>query len=148
VLPALSDIERGAGRESIVRVVRPGLDAYMKTIFPLIGRAWLKEHAKPVLGADAREAGGLWGADYDLDASATLRNGAVCYGRCYWTESPVDAGAVDDIARQVRRLRYGFGKESRYRLVFSVSGFTEALRRRAARDESVRLVGIEDLSGR
>jgi hypothetical protein len=120
----------------------------MRTIFPRICQGWLKEHAKPVLGAAAREAGGLWGADYDLDASATLRNGAVCYGRCYWAESPVDAGAVDDIARQVRRLRYGFEKESRYRLVFSASGFTEALRRRAARDESVRLVGLEDLHAR
>lgn len=147
VLPSLSDIERGAGNETLARTVRPALDAYMATIFPRICREWLRAHAKPVLGASAREAGGLWGTDYDLDASATLRNGAVCYGRCHWTESPVDAAAVDEIARQVRRLRYGFGKESRYRLVFSASGFTEGLRRRAARDESVRLVGTEELWG-
>lgn len=147
VLPHLAELEAGGAADVWARHVRPGLDGHMALHFGRLCRAWLLEHGDERLPAPAREAGGLWGSGYDLEVGATLRTGAACYGRCLWSEVPAGTEVVEEIDDAIGATRYGFGRESRIRLVFSAGGFDAELQRRSVREPPVRLIGLEDLAG-
>lgn len=147
VAPHRAEIEAGEGAALWSRSMRPGLDRHMALHFGPLCRAWLLHHGDERLPGRAREAGGLWGQDYDLEVAATLRTGAACYGRSLWSEAPAGMGVVEELDRAIAATRYGFGRESRVRLVFSAAGFDAALQRRSAREPPVRLIGLEDLVG-
>ncbi|MBT8335021.1 MAG: nucleolar 14 family protein [Gemmatimonadetes bacterium] len=92
----------------------------------------------------ARRLGALWGEGYDLDVAGTLRNGAAVYGACVLGR----AATVDDATRldaHMRATRYGFGREGRIRVLFTLDGATTALRRRAARDHFLMLADLSAL---
>ena len=145
--PHRAELEAGDAAGVWSRHVRPDLDRHMALHFGPLCREWLLRHGDERLPGRAREAGGLWGAGYDLEVGATLRTGAACYGRCLWTDVPADAAVVDELGAAIRATRYGFGREIRMRMVFSGGGFDAALQRRSARDPAVRLVGLDDLAG-
>ena len=147
VPPHLAALERGEAAAVWSQAVRPDLDAHMRLHFPRLCQDWLLLHGDEALPARAREVGGLWGAGYDLEVGGTLRTGAAFYGRCLWTEEPVGGEVLDEIDDAVATTRYGFGRESRLRLVFTTGGFDAGLQRRRARDVEVRLVGPEQLLG-
>ena len=54
--------------------------------------------------------------------------------------------ADDALQGEVRRTRYGFGKESRIRVLFASGGFTTGLLRRAARSDALHLLSLGELS--
>ena len=147
VPPHRAELEAGDAAGVWSRHVRPDLDRHVGLHFGPLCREWLLRHGDERLPGRAREAGGLWGAGYDLEVGATLRTGAACYGRCLWGDVPADASVVDELDAAIRATRYGFGREIRMRLVFSGGGFDAQLQRRSARDPAVRLVGLEDLVG-
>lgn len=127
--------------------VRPGLSQQVAGTLPLAARAWLRSDAAPVLGEVAREVGALWGRDHRVDVAGILRNGAAAYGSCRWQEGPLDEGELDALDRQLRATRYGFARETRHRILFGRGAMTAALRSRVARDPSVHVVGIRELTG-
>jgi uncharacterized protein len=127
--------------------VRPALEAHVAGVLPEAARLWLEHDAGPHLGAVAREAGALWGAEHDLQVAGILRNGGVVYGRCIWREEPLGEAELEELESQVRRVRYGIGREGRLRLLFGRGAATPGLRSRAARDSMVRVVGVRELLG-
>ena len=147
VLPNLTELMAGRARDVWRTRVRPHLDAYAAGLFPRICAEYLGEHARGRLGATAREVGGLWGSEYDLAPAGTLGNGAAFYGRALWGGGPVPATADEALSAEMRRTRYGFGRERRIRLVFATDGFSPELVRRAARSELLHLLGPEELLG-
>ncbi len=147
VLPHLGELERGEGSALWRERIRPRLDEHVGLQFPGLCREYLARHGDEALGAVAREAGGLWGAGYDLPVAATLRSGAVVYGSARWTGEAPGEEVVDAIEEDLGRTRYGFGREARLRVVFTVPDPAEGLLRRAARDEAVAVVGAGDLVG-
>lgn len=147
VLPALGQLERDRGGEVWRARIGPALDHHVALHFPFLCREYLARHGDERFGAAARETGGLWGAGYDLPVSGTLRNGAVVYGKAPWSGEAVDASVVDAIEEELGETRYGFGREARYRAVFTASAPGEGLLRRAARDDAVAVVGPGELAG-
>lgn len=127
--------------------LRTGLAAHVARVLPEAARLWLQHDARPTLGAVAREAGALWGAEHDLDVAGILRNGEVVYGRCLWREEPLGETELETLDAQVRRIRYGIGREGRHRLLFGRGAATPELRSRVARDPMVRVVGVRELVG-
>lgn len=127
--------------------VRGALPAHVGRTLPEAGRLWLQHDARAALGAVAREAGALWGPEHDLDVAGILRNGEVVYGRCVWREEPLGEAELDLLDAQVRRIRYGIGREGRHRLLFGRGPATPGLRSRVARDPMVRVVGVRELVG-
>lgn len=147
VLPNRTELELGRTGEVWKERVRPVLDRHLSALFPHLCREYLASHGDEALPARAREVGGLWGRDYDLDVAATLTNGSVVYGRAFWS-APGDAEEVDEeIARRVDRTRYGFGREGRHRLVFTRAPPAPSLRRHAAREPFFHVVGPQALVG-
>jgi hypothetical protein len=147
VLPNLSDLVAGRSRDVWRLRIRPALDGYAAGLFPLACRHYLVEHVRERLGASAREVGGLWGAEYDLEPAGTLKSGAAFYGRSLWGGGRVGEAADDALVEEIRRTRYGFGRERRIRLIFATDGFSPELVRRAARGELLHLLGPEELLG-
>jgi hypothetical protein len=146
VLPNLTELERGHAADVWTRRVRPFLDDHVRLQLGELARAYVARYAERLPGT-AREVGALWGPGYDLDVAATLVGGAVCYGAWSWEHSPVGEQALGPIERALRESRYGFGRESRLEVVFHAGGVGEDLVRRAAREDQIRLVGLEELLG-
>jgi hypothetical protein len=146
VLPNLTELERGHAAEAWTRRIRPFLDDYVRLHFGHLAREYVARYAEELPGT-AREVGALWGSGWELDVAATLQGGAVCYGACSWEHSAVGEEAVGPIERALRESRYGYGRESRLEVVFHASGVAEDLMRRAAREDQIRLVGLEELLG-
>lgn len=126
--------------------VAPALDAVLARALPTICLNFLRFGSGLVLGATAREAAPLWGPGFDFPAAAALHNGAVCYGHVHQGPEPASTASLAKLERQVRKTRYGFARQARVRIVFSLAGFDQHLRREAARNALVRLVGVDDLA--
>lgn len=126
--------------------VAPSLDAVLTRALPTICRNFLRLGSGLVLGATAREAGPLWGRGFDFPAAAVLHNGAVCYGHVHPGPNAASMHDLAELERHVRATRYGFARQARVRIVFSLAGFDDDLRREAARNALVRLVGTEELA--
>jgi hypothetical protein len=91
--------------------------------------------------------GGLWGSGYDIDPAGTLRTGSVVYGKAFWGGGRIPEVADHALQEEMRRTRYGFGRESRLRLLFSTDGFSPGLIRHVARSDAIHLIGVDDLFG-
>lgn len=112
--------------------------------FPLACRQFLARAPRAVLPAPARQTGALWGDGYEIPVAGVLSNGAPVYGTCVWGReaTPDDADALDG---QVRQTRFGFGRESRVRIVFTQGPVANELRRREARDPLLRVISLEQV---
>lgn len=145
--PARSEVLSSVGGASPWRGgTEPALGQALDAALPQVCRNFLRFGCEPALGAVARQAGPLWGEGCDFPAAATLENGAVCYAHVHAGPGPADLSELKTLEAQMRRTRYGRGRQARIRLLVSTSGFTEALRREAARGRYVRLAGAEDLA--
>lgn len=119
------------------------LDAAARhTLAPAIRERLMLEPAP--LGVPARETGALWGEGYDLPIAGTLTNGGAFYGDVIWGR-PAQVADLERLEAQLRLTRYGFGRETRLRVLFVDRPASEALVRRAARSEQVALIEIDDL---
>jgi len=145
VLPELSDLMDGRAAEVWRRRVRPGLEQHTALLFPVACRQYLVHHGEERLAARAREIGGLWGADYDIEVAGTLRTGAAVYGRAFWRGGRVPEAAEDVLEDEIGRTRYGFGREARLRVVFATDGFAPGLLRRGVRSEVLHLIDIASM---
>jgi len=142
VLPDLSDLVDGRAAEVWRRRVREGLEQHAALLFPVACRQYLVHHGQERLPARAREIGGLWGADHDIEVAGTLRTGAAVYGRAFWRGGRVPETAEDVLEDEIGRTRYGFGREARLRVIFSTDGFAPGLLRRGVRSEILHLIDI------
>lgn len=147
VLPRLGRLATAGAARVWEEEVRPALDAHVAGSLSEAARLWLQYDAGPYLGAVAREAGALQGAEHDLDVAGILRNGGVVYGQSIWREEPLGTAELEALEGQVRRVRYGIGREGRHRILFGRGAATPELRSRAARDPLVRVVGVRELLG-
>jgi AAA+ ATPase superfamily predicted ATPase len=146
VLPNFTELERGQAADVWTRRIRPFLDDHVRLHFGELAREYVTRYAER-LPATAREIGSLWGPGYELDLAAALVGGAACYGACSWEHSPVGEEALGPIERTLRESRWGFGRETRLEVVFHAGGVGEDLVRRAAREDQIRLIGLEDVLG-
>ena len=89
--------------DALVRAMRPGIDAHMEGMFQRLCRQHMRHDVLETLGANARELGSLWSADYDVPVAGILSSGAAFYGACFWR--PLSRGddplsAVDAASRE------------------------------------------------
>jgi uncharacterized protein len=145
VLAHLTDLLDGRTTEVWRRHIRPRLDEHASALLPLACRDYLTHYAHERLPANAREVGGLWGLDYEVELAGTLRTGAAVYGHAFWGRGRTAESADDRLLEAMRNTRYGFGKEARLRVLFSTEGFSPGLLRREARTDVLHLIGSEAL---
>lgn len=127
------------------RAVRPSLDDHLRSVFPLLCRQHMRFDALETLGANSREEGSLWGADYELPVAGLLRTGAAYYGACVWAPDQATESPLAHIERSMRETRYGFGRERRLRLVFTGHPPPQELRRDIVRNRDAVLIDADAL---
>ena len=146
-LAAQSSPARGDATEFYSTVVRRALDEHIASIFPGICRQHMTRDAMESLGAKAREGGSLWGAGYDLPVAGILTSGAAYYGTCHWEPARRSDAPLDELDRQLRETRFGFGRERRVRLVFTGHDAPRWLQREVARRHDAELIDAGALVG-
>jgi hypothetical protein len=147
LLPMRPQLLAGRGRDVWRTVLKPALRNAVPGMVPRAVLDLLAHRGVDSIGPRARVYGGLWGPGYDIPVAAVLGNGAVCYGTAPTDWSNASTTHLDGLASQIRETRYGFGREVRLKIVASLAGHGADLERIAARDESVRLMGLRDLVG-
>lgn len=122
----------------------PALERWTRAVLPMLLRERLLESEAPPLAAPARTTGALWGEGYDVPLAGTLVTGAAFYGDIVCGRR----AETDDLTRleqQVRRTRYGFGRETRLHVLVIDRPAAQELVRRAARSDDVALLALSDL---
>lgn len=177
VFPVRSLLHREDPRSLFRERIVPRLPAYLALRLRDLARLWMESHARERLPAAAREVGGLWAGEVEVEVGARLANGQVCYGICQGPEgfgpgaegllgsearrastagardrgdaiaAGDDAALLVELERQMREVRWGMGREARAPVVFLLRPPSDELRRRMARDPLGRLLTLADLMG-
>ncbi len=145
--PNAESISLGFGSDVWKRQIAPRLSDYMGTVFEEICRDHARLHAQETLPAPAQIVGQLWAADYDIDVIGRLLDGAALYGECKWSTSLIGENILDLLLERAAKTDYGKDAKTSYHLIYSKSGFTDALQARARATPSLRLLALSDLLG-
>lgn len=134
---------KAAGTEASLHAA---LEAHAASVFPAVCRQFMASEAIGRLGHNARECGSLWGQDVDIEIAGILGSGAAFYGHASWGSAESET-VLTRLDSEIRSTRYGFGRETRLRLVFIPGPPHAALERETARRYDAELVTAEDLAG-
>lgn len=93
----------------------------------------------------ARVIGQIWAPDYDIDIAGALLDGSMVYGECKWWRGPVGGNILDHLVACVGKTSYGKAERRRHYLLYSKSGFTPDLKKRAKADRSIHLFALNTL---
>lgn len=144
-LPNASALAAGHARDVYRYAIAPMLDDYMGVPFERVCREYVRLYGQELLAAPAREVGQIWGSDYDLDVAGTLLDGTVVYGECKWWKRLVGVNVLEHLQARASHVGYGKGARSRRYLMFSRSGFTDALLARSAVESRLHLLTPAEL---
>jgi hypothetical protein len=143
VFPRLYAASHGTDTEA-------GLNAAVRThaasVFPMVCRQFMASDALERLGHNARECGSLWGGDVEIEVAGILTSGATFYGHTLW-DLDGSASALGRLDAQVRTTRYGFGRETRLRLIFTSGQPPTTLEREVVRRYDAKVITGGDLAG-
>jgi hypothetical protein len=145
----LGELDSGASPHGVLqsRIV-PEVPGLVAAALPPIVHRYLREHGSERFPGDARETGSVWGEEYDVEVVGTLGSGAAVYGHLHWDAGIVPPDAIDRLGEEVRRTRYGFGREARLRFLLLRDAPPHDLARRVAQIPDAYLLGPADLVGR
>lgn len=145
--PNAESISLGFGPDVWKRQIAPRLSDYMGPVFEEMCRDHARLHSQEILPAPAQTVGQLWAADYDIDLIGRLLDGAALYGECKWSTSPIGENILDVLLERAAKTSYGKDAKASYHLIYSRTGFTDALQVRGRTTPSLRLVGLSNLLG-
>lgn len=146
ILPHQSLIQAGQGETVWREFIKPTLDTHLGTIFEEVCRQYVLHRWADRHGTTPRRVGRLWAGDYDVDVMAELAAGKerkVLVGECKWWKSVVGRNVLKELNQHALALPVEWRNKVSF-AIFSLAGFTDELRRAAAR-EHVTLVSGEDL---
>ena len=132
VRPNLSSIAQGFGGDVWRHQIAPRLDAFMGDAFEELCREHARRFSRENFAAPAQEVGRIWHADFDIDIVGKLLDGSLIYGECKWWKDPVGESILDQLIERASLTDYGRDNPKRQFILYSRSGFTTALQKRAA----------------
>jgi AAA+ ATPase superfamily predicted ATPase len=148
VLPNLSRISAGLGEKVCDEIVAQRLAAFMGNVFEECAKQYmwrlLRIGKAPV---DFSDIGRWWGSnrrekrEEKIDFIAWGGNAAI-FGECKWRNAATDSGVLDELVLKSECLGQF---EEKWYFLFSKSGFTEALTKRASQSENVRLIDLSSM---
>ncbi|MDZ7688397.1 MAG: ATP-binding protein [Halobacteriales archaeon] len=136
------DSLRTLGDDAYEETVAPEFADYVSPLFEVLCQRKLPE----LLDRRYLGIGQWWHKEDELDVLGLTKEGLVA-GECKFTSEPVSEGVLHDLERTVEEVRWS--KEpsdatTQY-VVFSRSGYTDDLKRRAESREDLLLFGLPDL---
>jgi hypothetical protein len=143
VAPNKASLDAGALRR-VVDVVRRDFADYVAPTFEGLCRQYVTVVMESLVGAEDARVGAWWSARGEIDVvalSARARTALLC--ECKWSVNPAGEGVLESLAERAGLLGLGEKTTRRY-AIFSRSGFTSALKRKA-RAAGVRLLTLDDM---
>ncbi len=131
-LPNISALAAGHADQVWRHAIAPKLDEYMGELFEWICRDHARLHLQEVLPAPAQLVGQIWSRDFDIDIAGRLLDGSMLYGECKWWSTPVGENVLDHLVACSQATSWGKDEARRHYLLYSRTGFTAGLKRRAA----------------
>ena len=147
-LPNRSALASGHGRDVWKHRIEPGMSNHMGDLFEWICRDHARLYAQELFPSPAQVVGQVWAADYDIDVAGRFLDGDALFGECKWWKDPVGENVLDHLVDCASRTSYGKDAPGRSYVLYSRSGFTDGVSRRAGEGKAVRLLGPTELLGR
>ncbi len=131
------------------RKIMPDYSSYMGLVFESICRDYLlNRNMRGELPILFTEIGRWWGTDskthqqVEIDLIAKDKNKfLIC--ECKWKNELLDYGVLEDLKKKADA--FSTNRENTYYVLFSKSGFTQAVIDEASRDENIILVNLNDI---
>ncbi|MDE0427562.1 MAG: ATP-binding protein [Candidatus Poribacteria bacterium] len=143
VLPNRSLIEFGNADLVYQQIIAPNLSHYMGAIFEDICRQYISLYWGETLKVAPRRVGAHWGSNLEIDVLTENVDGSHWFGECKWWEAPVGENVLNSLIENAAKVPEQWKRNPRY-ILFSVNGFTNALRQRAEK-AGVFLIEANDL---
>jgi AAA+ ATPase superfamily predicted ATPase len=130
------------GDEAFEQHVAPDFSDYVSPLFERLCQSALPD----LIDRQFLDLGQWWYQEHELDVLGLTEAGIVA-GECKFTASPVSEGVLSDLERTAERVRWGNEPQdtTTVYLLFSRSGYTEDLKRRARERDDVRLFDVSDV---
>ncbi|MEH2506652.1 AAA+ ATPase superfamily predicted ATPase [Bradyrhizobium sp. AZCC 1578] len=145
ILPNASPISLGFGGQVYEQQIQPHLADYMGWAFEQVCRNHIRLHAQERFGAPASEIGKIWGPDFDIDIAGSLLDQSRLFGECKWENALLGESIHRDLLENVSKSKFATEGRTQNTVYFSRKGFTDGLRKLAATDASVQLIGTDEL---
>jgi len=149
ILPHQSLIQAGQGETVWREFIEPGLDTYLGGVFEEICRLYVLHRWAALQGFAPLRVGRLWTGDGDVDVMAELVSGnerRVLVGECKWWKSPAGRNVLEALRSRARALPARWQVGMRF-VIFSLSGFSEELKKEAEGEQVVLVDGEQLLQG-
>ena len=143
VLPNRSLIESGNADLVYEEIIAPNLPHYMGEIFEDICRQYISLYWTEKLKVAPKQVGAHWARSIEIDVLTENIDESHSFGECKWWNAPVGENVLNHLIEKTKNMPDRLNRNPRY-LLFSASGFTDALKHRAER-EKVFLIETNDL---
>lgn len=143
VQPNRSLIETGNAELVYQQMITPHLSDFMGHIFEDISRQYIKHYWDEKLKITPKLVGAHWESNLEIDILTENIDGSHWFGECKWWNQPVGENVLDQLIEKSLKIKHPWNENPRY-LLFSASGFTDSLQKRAD-EEDVLLFDPNDL---
>ena len=143
VLPNRSLIESRNEDMVYQQMIAPYLSDYMGAIFEDVCHQYVERHWEEKLNIAPKRVGSHWESDLEIDVLTENIDSSHWFGECKWWNQPVGENVLNRLIEKSEKVSDQWKQDPRY-LLFSASGFTDALKQRAS-VEGVLLFELNDL---
>lgn len=133
VFPNRSRLEIGKSKE-VLRAIKATFDRHLSFVFEDVCKDYCLE-----LMRDGRirftSIGRWWQRNEEIDIVALdEENKEIYFGEAKWSKKPVGIDILDDLKRKTSLVEWNSGKRTEHFILFSRSGFTDAVRERGKKE--------------
>ena len=144
VMPYRSLIQTGQGKLIYEKFIKPYLSTYMGMQFEEICREFCLWKGDNIFKAPFKRIGREWSRNFDIDIVAEFIDGGYLLGECKWWKVPVGENVLNDLLKDIEYMPAKYRK-SPVLAIFSCSGFTEGLKKRAKK-ENAKLISAKTMT--
>jgi hypothetical protein len=143
VMPNMSLIQIGKGKMVYEKFIKPYLSTYMGEQFEQICREFCLWKGDHIFKTSIKRIGKEWSKNFDVDIIGEFVDGGYLLGECKWWKGVVGESVLNDLLKNIESLPEKYKNNSMLAL-FSCSGFTEGLKKRAKK-EKVKLISAGEM---
>lgn len=144
VYPHATDLEAGRSEAVLQQRIRPAFSTFVGPVFEEVCRQWLRRvEGTPAWPVRYRALGRWWDREHEIDLVGLGERGEILFGECKWSEKPVGIDVLESLRATSRLVPVEANPEQAVYVLFSKSGFTEAVKRQEG--SNVRLVGLQEI---
>ncbi len=129
VFPGREKLEMGR-TEEVVERIRKEFPAHISLVYEHVAREILWKHRKNIFPFDS--VGRWWHKNEEIDIVAINRElNSILFGEVKWSTKPVGTDVYEDLKHKARMVEWGKAGRKEFFCLFSKSGFTEGMIRKA-----------------